>query len=122
MLEDLPQDRLRRNVKELLEFLSRGRFQTGQIAGEFIWVEDTPHRCLKAWEFGSKLWATVRLPSEVQQFLVDEIIQCALNTEPLTNRAGCLALLLPDLVELHVKLHGGYYIAGRLTSSLGNRG
>jgi hypothetical protein len=35
----------------------------------------------------------------------------------LTNRAGCLALLLPDLVELHVKPHGGYYIVGPLASA-----
>jgi hypothetical protein len=48
-------NRLRRNVKELLEFPSRGGFQTGQIAGEFIWVEDIPHGGLKAREFGSKL-------------------------------------------------------------------
>ena len=65
MLEDLPLDRLRRNVKELLESFSLGGLQTGQIAGEFIWVEDIPDRCLKAWEFGSELGTPVRFPSSL---------------------------------------------------------
>lgn len=67
-------NRLRRNVKEFLEFLSRGRFQTGQTAGELRGVEDISYRCLKAWELGSKLGVPVRFPSEVQQLLADEII------------------------------------------------
>jgi hypothetical protein len=67
-------DPSRRNVEERLEFLSHGRLQTVQIPAEFIWVEDTPYRRLKAWEFGSKLGVPVRFPSEVQQLLADEII------------------------------------------------
>jgi hypothetical protein len=47
--------RLRRNVKELLEFLSGGGLKAGYIAAEFIGVENFPHRRLKAREFGGKL-------------------------------------------------------------------
>jgi len=47
--------RLRRNVKELLEFLSGGGLKAGYIAAEFIGVENCPHRRLKAREFGGKL-------------------------------------------------------------------
>jgi len=46
---------LRRNVKELLEFVSGGGLKAGYIAAEVIGVENFPHRCLKAREFGSKL-------------------------------------------------------------------
>src|SRR5215472_11136416 len=99
--------RSRRNVEEPLEFLSGGRFKAGHIAAEFIGVENLPHRCLKVRELSGKIRILICGLRKVDQFLPDQIIQSVLDAEALANCACGFALLLPDLVKIHVKLPGG---------------
>jgi len=79
--------RSRRNVKELLEFLSGGGLKAGYIAAEFIGVEDLPHCRLKARELGSKVGVLICCLRKVNQLLSDQIVQGVLDAEPLANRA-----------------------------------
>ena len=96
------------NVEKLLQFLSSRWLKGGQVAGEFIWVEDVPHLGLKTRKLSSELRVLICRLSEIQQFFTEKITQRALHAEPLFDPAGCPTLLQPDLVELHA----GNYIAG----------
>src|SRR5437588_5523348 len=96
------------NVEKLLQFLSSRWLKGGQVAGEFIWVEDVPHLGLKTRKLSGELRVPICRLSEIQQFFTEKITQRALHAEPLFDPAGCPTLLQPDLVELHA----GNYIAG----------
>jgi len=97
---------LKKKRKGASEASSGGRLKARYIAAKLKGIENLPHRRLKARELGSELRVLVCCTSEVQQLLADQIIQRVLDAETLTNRVGSRALLLPDLVKVHVKLHG----------------
>src|SRR5215470_20241307 len=91
--------RSRRNVEELMEFFPVGRFQAGDIAEEFIAVENLPHRRLKTRKLRRELWILICCLGEAHQFLAEQIVQRTLNTETIANPTSGLALLFPDLCE-----------------------
>ena len=96
------------NVEKHLQFLSSRWLKGGQVAGEFIGVEDIPHLGLKTRKLSGELRALICRLSKIQQFFAEKIIQRALDAELLFDPAGRPALMHPDLVELHA----GNYIAG----------
>jgi len=88
-------------VEKLPQFLSFQWLQRGQVAGDFILVENAPHLCLKTRKLSCKLRATVCCLCKGQQFLTEKIIERALDAEALLDPAGRPALLHTDLFEFH---------------------
>jgi hypothetical protein len=89
------------HVEKLLQLLSSRWLEGGQVAREFIRVEDVSHHCLKTWKFHGKLQALVCCLSEGQQFFNGRIIKRALDAELLLGPAGRSTPQDQDLGELH---------------------
>jgi hypothetical protein len=91
------------HVEKLLQSLSFPWLKGGQVAGEFIRVEDVPYLCLKTRKLSSELRPIHCDLCEVQQLLTKKIVQRALDAELLLDPARRPALLYPDLFELHAE-------------------
>lgn len=76
------------NVEKLVQPLSFRWLKGGQVAGEFVAVENVPHLCLKTWKLSSEFRATIGCLCEGQQFLTEKIIERALDPEALLDPAG----------------------------------
>jgi hypothetical protein len=83
------------HVEKFLQLLSSRWLKGGQVAGEFIRVEDVPYLCLKTRKLSSELRPILCDLCEVQQLLTEKIVQRALDAELLLDPARRPALLLP---------------------------
>jgi hypothetical protein len=72
-----------------------------QVFGDLVRCEDPPDFRYECRQFSGKLGMLLGSLNEIEQFLPNQIIQCVLQPEALSDAFGGFALVDPDFVKLN---------------------